>query len=234
MPYYYSPPYASASYVPISSASVSPPAQPSIQQQGVPGSSAGSQGAWTDEEQERLKQLAEQSKSIGSSDGIEWDWVVRQWGSSRTRHQILIKATALGLKASSSRGQKRRRETTHGPEEDGTPAPATSASAPGIAPAATSTSPTISQSPSAHTSPAIQNSRPSSQTPVALAWPAPVIAASTSSSIIPTSSAQAESARNYYRARPNDKPDSLSSHHYVYHPNGKGTGGSKFSKQNGQ
>jgi hypothetical protein len=238
MPYYYTPPYAGASYAPISSAapSMSPSAQPSIQQMSALGSSAGSQGAWTDEEQERLKELAEKSKSVGSTGNIEWDWVVHQWGSGRTRHQILIKATALGLKTSSSRGQKRRRETTHGLEEDGTPAPSTSATAPpsGVAQAATSTSPTISQPASANASPAIQNSRPPSQTPAApsqLSWPAPVIAANAPS---PITSAQPESPRTYYRARPTDKPDSLSSHHYVYHPNGKGSGGSKFSKQNGQ
>jgi hypothetical protein len=148
-----------------------------------------------------------------------------------SRHQILIKATALGLKASSSRGQKRRRETTHGPEEDGTPAPMASASAPpsGAGQAETSTSPT-SQPASTNTSPLIQNSHPPSQT---LAWPAPVIAANTPSPIIP-SSATPEATGAFYRARPTDKPDSLSSHHYVYHPNGNGSGGSKFSKQNGQ
>jgi hypothetical protein len=148
------------------------------------------------------------------------------------RHQILIKATALGLKASSSRGQKRRRDTTNGPEEDGTPAPATSASAPpsAITQAEASTSPPMSQSVSANASPAIQNSHPPPQTS-ALAWPAPVIAANTAS---PLSSGQPESTQSYYRPRQTDKPDSLSSHHYVYHPNGKGAGGSKFSKQNGQ
>jgi hypothetical protein len=151
------------------------------------------------------------------------------------RHQILIKATALGLKASSSRGQKRRRETTHGPEDDDSPAPVTSASVPpsAIAQAETSASPPTSQPVSSNASPAIQNSRPPSQTP-ALAWPAPVMAASSSTPIISSSSAQPESTQNYYRARQTDKPDSLSSHHYVYHPNGKGSGGSKFSKQNGQ
>src|SRR5882762_10875410 len=89
---------------------------------------------------------------------------VHTYGMVR-RHQILIKATALGLKASSSRGQKRRRETTHGPEEDGTPAPMASASAPpsGAGQAETSTSPT-SQPASTNTSPLIQNSHPPSQT----------------------------------------------------------------------
>lgn len=89
---YYPPPYAGAPYIPVSSVapSMSPSAQPSIQQQSAPGSSAGSQGAWTDEEQERLKQLAEQSKSIGSTGNIEWDWVVHQWGPSRTRCVLVV------------------------------------------------------------------------------------------------------------------------------------------------
>jgi hypothetical protein len=156
------------------------------------------------------------------------------------RHQVLIKATALGLKSSSTRGQKRRRETTHGQEEDGTPTPGASVSAPssGVAQAEASISPSVSQSASANASPVIQNAHPPSQTPAApsrIAWPAPVIAANTPSPIISSSSTQQpESTRTYYRARPTDKPDSLSSHHYVYHPNGKGSGGSKFSKQNGQ
>lgn len=146
------------------------------------------------------------------------------------RHQILIKATALGLKATSTRGQKRRRD--HGPEEDGTPAPTPSTSA---APVGTSTSPPLSQQVSAHPSPAVQHARPASLAP-ALAWSSPVVAANTPS-IIPSSHAPADVARaTYYRPRASDKHDSLSSHHYVYHPNGngKGSGGSKFSKQNGQ
>lgn len=72
----------------------------------------GTQGAWSDEETERLKRLAEQSRETGPNKGeIEWDWVIQQWGNTRTRHQILLKATALGLKESTTRGTKRRRET---------------------------------------------------------------------------------------------------------------------------
>jgi hypothetical protein len=52
----------------------------------APASSPGiNQGTWSDEETERLKKFAEQSKSVGSSGEIEWDWVVHQWGSGRTR-----------------------------------------------------------------------------------------------------------------------------------------------------
>jgi hypothetical protein len=46
---------------------------------------AGASGAWTDEEVERLKLLAEQSRTSGSSNETDWDWVVSQWGNTRTR-----------------------------------------------------------------------------------------------------------------------------------------------------
>lgn len=48
----------------------------------------GTQGAWSEEEIDRLKKLAEQSKDMGGNQNrgeIEWDWVVQQWGTSRTR-----------------------------------------------------------------------------------------------------------------------------------------------------
>ena len=45
----------------------------------------GASGAWTDEEVERLKSLAEQSRTSGSSNETDWDWVVGQWGNTRTR-----------------------------------------------------------------------------------------------------------------------------------------------------
>ncbi|EJD06979.1 uncharacterized protein FOMMEDRAFT_165625 [Fomitiporia mediterranea MF3/22] len=76
-------------------------------------SAAGNQGAWSDEETEKLKQLAEESKTTGTgteNGEIDWDWVCNNWGAGRTRHQILIKATNLNLKESSSRATKRRRD----------------------------------------------------------------------------------------------------------------------------
>ena len=36
-----------------------------------------------------MKKLAEQSKEMGGPQNkgeIEWDWVIKQWGNSRTRH----------------------------------------------------------------------------------------------------------------------------------------------------
>ncbi|EEB93557.1 hypothetical protein MPER_07765, partial [Moniliophthora perniciosa FA553] len=73
---------------------------------------AGNSGAWSDEETERLKRFADESKAKGFTGDAMWDWVVNQWGKSRSRHQILIKATQIGLKESTgTRGVKRRRET---------------------------------------------------------------------------------------------------------------------------
>ena len=48
------------------------------------------QGSWSDEETEQLKKFAEQSRSVGASGEIEWDWVVRQWGSGRTRFVVFF------------------------------------------------------------------------------------------------------------------------------------------------
>ncbi|KAJ1308047.1 hypothetical protein OPQ81_002114 [Rhizoctonia solani] len=62
-------------------------------------------GTWRDEESEKLKQLAEHSRTASKMNGqdkIDWDWVVERFGASRTRHQILIKATHLGLKPTST------------------------------------------------------------------------------------------------------------------------------------
>lgn len=84
MPYYYPPPYAATSYMPIPSASPSaPPVAQAVMADGI-----GNQGPWTNEEQERLKQLAEQSRSADKSGDIDWDWVVQQWGGNRTRHVL--------------------------------------------------------------------------------------------------------------------------------------------------
>ncbi|KZT19801.1 hypothetical protein NEOLEDRAFT_1141558 [Neolentinus lepideus HHB14362 ss-1] len=106
----------------------------------------GNSGTWSDEETERLKRLAEQSKTTGGSGEIEWDWVINQWGNSRTRHQILIKATNLGLKESSGRGVKRRRETDSGAGGTASPAPAATTSSQDASTAAPSGPPASSTS----------------------------------------------------------------------------------------
>ena len=48
------------------------------------GNPAGASGVWADEEVEHLRRLAEQSRTSGSSNEADWDWVVDQWGNSHT------------------------------------------------------------------------------------------------------------------------------------------------------
>lgn len=72
-----------------------PPPTPTIQQTQqpattptattIPATIGGNQGAWTEDETEQLRKLAEQSRNTGTSGEIEWDWVVHQWGNGRTR-----------------------------------------------------------------------------------------------------------------------------------------------------
>lgn len=66
------------------------------------------QGQWADDEVARLKQLTEQNRDQKGE--IDWDRVIQAWGNTRTRHQILLKATSMGLKESTTRANKRRRE----------------------------------------------------------------------------------------------------------------------------
>ncbi|KAG8924168.1 hypothetical protein FRC01_011860 [Tulasnella sp. 417] len=66
-------------------------------------------GAWRDEETERLKNLVEQSKSRTPNGEIDWDWTVEQFGETRKRHQILIKATSLALKPTSTHPSRLRK-----------------------------------------------------------------------------------------------------------------------------
>lgn len=51
----------------------------------IPSTGLLNQGAWSEEETEKLKKLAEDSRTYSSSGEIEWDWVVSQYGNSRTR-----------------------------------------------------------------------------------------------------------------------------------------------------
>lgn len=70
------------------SVSVAPTPQPTATITTTPatgGTVIGNQGAWSEEETERLKNLAEESKSKGTSGEIEWEWIIGQWGISRTR-----------------------------------------------------------------------------------------------------------------------------------------------------
>ncbi|KAG7444872.1 uncharacterized protein BT62DRAFT_933918 [Guyanagaster necrorhizus] len=187
----------------------------------------GNQGAWSDEETERLKALAEESKSQNSTGEMEWDWVVSRFGHDRTRHQILIKATQLGLKESStravnSRGVKRRRETDG--ETASPPVPAETTSPTSANPANTNPSPSASHGQSTPgASPSMQNQpKPSASTSkVSLPWPMPTVAVNTPSPVVTSSSHD----RPYYRPRPTDtssKPlmGPPVQHQYMYQPNG--------------
>lgn len=206
---------------------------------------AGASGAWADEDIERLKRLAEQSRTSGSSNETDWDWVVGQWGNTRTRHQILLKATALGLKESTTRGIKRRREGEVASASEATPPIApppmsslTAATVPSPAQSHTTTS-----TPSGQPSPAIHNpvpppqqpqsttstptpasSRPTTAAPASnMPWPMPTVAANTSP-VIAASPVQAEQRTNYYRqarANPPQPPPPIKavpppSHQFVY------------------
>ena len=203
------------------------------------------QGSWSDAETERLTKFAENSRSVGTSGEIEWDWVVHQWGTGRTRlvvvffvsrdrvwllmgwvcrRQILIKATALGLKESSSRGVKRRRDNdTERSDANSMLRPTTTASVTNATAPNASTStirPSTSESPipsraalTPGASPVVQNqTRPPGQssTPIprqqqqptdathSMPWPMPTVAASTPSLMVVTSDAVEPQRTSYY------------------------------------
>lgn len=166
-PYYPYAPQPAASYYPPPSQPVTTPVQssppPAASTTGTistfnaaTGTAApgGQQGTWSEEETDRLRKLAEQSREMGGPQNkgeIEWDWVVSQWGNSRTRHQILLKATSMGLKESTTRGTKRRRETdASANENEQTPTPTAQSSQVTTA-AATSTPSTAQTQATTHT-----------------------------------------------------------------------------------
>ncbi|KAG8886339.1 hypothetical protein FRB97_004874 [Tulasnella sp. 331] len=73
-----------------------------------------SHGAWSEEETERLKSLAEQSKSRGTNGEIDWEWTTSMFGDTRSRHQILIKAVNLGLKPTGTHPSRLRKRMSMG------------------------------------------------------------------------------------------------------------------------
>jgi len=267
--YYY--PHYGGSYYPQSAASTSQaPAQTSISAGPTmmtstsvisPGGSSaiGNQGAWSDEETDRLKKLADENKVSGTGE-IDWDRVVTLWGAGRTRHQILIRATALGLKESSSRGVKRRRETD-GAGENSTgsvpPMPAiaasathtTSSAAPPVAsPALSNTVSTPAASPALQNQPRPQSSKGHSNSVSAapssssMPWPMPTIAANTPPPVV-AHAGQDQQRTSYYRPRPSQSEASskapsttqtqhATSHHYMYQPNGGSS--QRSGKENGK
>ena len=196
--------YPTTSYYAYATQSHAPGSHPYMAQQQVmkpvnlsTPAAAGNQGAWSDEETEKLRRLAEESKSQGTSDGgeIDWDWVCNSWGAGRTRylllcsdpiftidtvhrHQILIKATNVGLKESSTRGMKRRRETEPGPGADANSTPVANST---NAPLTPDRSTSMSASPVAQHSavPASGGTATSTATGSSSGIPAPVTAANT-------------------------------------------------------
>jgi hypothetical protein len=213
---YYAPASVPAAAAPPAPATSTAPATATI----ANSSGVANSGAWSDEETERLKKMAEEKNSSGE---IDWDALINQWGSGRSRHQILIKATQLGLKESSSvRGVKRRRET----DSNGDPI-TTASAAPTPTPVAHN-SPTPSSTPMA--SPSLQNqqqphhsgSKPPSAVPAppgSQPWPMPVVAVNTSPAVIGGSS----TVTSYYRPRPTSSPKPSSAtplHRYMYQTNG--------------
>ncbi|KAF8628001.1 hypothetical protein AX15_004122 [Amanita polypyramis BW_CC] len=200
------------------------------------------QGAWSEEETEKLKKLAEESRTFDSASEIDWDRVVLQYGNNRTRHQILIKATALGLKESSSRGVKRRRETEDdaGPTAPPPPPPPSNTNPTPTTTAPTSASPTHSHATSTPVdSPALQNlQRPATSkgstlasTPSNLPWPMPTVAVNSPSPVI-TSPTVDQQQTNYYHPRPGQDTTKPLAHNYMYQPtNGAGA---RLNKENGK
>ncbi|KAG1733592.1 uncharacterized protein EDB91DRAFT_1148248 [Suillus paluster] len=206
--------------------------------------SGGNQGAWSEEETERLKKLAEEHRN-GNGE-IVWDTLCEKWGNSRTRHQILIKATSLGLKESSSRGMKRKRETDGqlerpppaAPTPTSTDAPHHQTPAPNPVPtpvpqsaqgASASPTPSTPAPGSTHPSPAIRHAQTQQQQqqvhqqpPRSLPYPMPTVAAATSP-VISTNPMDRPGSGSYYRTRPAPgmKPASSgSTHQFMYQPNG--------------
>lgn len=250
---YYSYPYGhpGAYYTPAVAPVVPPPAAPAAPPiVTMTNSGTGNSGAWSDEEIERLKIMAEEKKT-GSGE-IDWDDIISQWGSTRSRcvefigstgssltspirHQILIKATQVGLKESSSvRGVKRRRDVDGDPVSSAAPTPnATTVRNPSSTPSST---PVASPSLQNQQQPPSSNSKASTSVPVippgpaGQPWPMPVVAVSTSSPVNIGPSPPDHRVTSYYRPRPTDPPSRPSSssgasqlptvHRYMYQPNG--------------
>ncbi|THV01029.1 hypothetical protein K435DRAFT_963703 [Dendrothele bispora CBS 962.96] len=237
---YYAPPPVPAStstpqpHVPVPAPAPAPPApSPTVT---APTSATGNQGAWSDEEVERLKKLSAEARAAGQTGDAEWDWIVNQWGNGRTKRQILLKATQLGLKDAAPRGVKRRRENDG--KEDGAaasgssaaPTPSAAVTAPvnahtsNSSPAhsqATSTpvaSPSIANQPR----PATTKPAPVSVTPApvsAMPWPMPTVAANTVSPVLGTATTGEQRTTSYYRPRPSDS----SAKSFLYQANGRAT-----------
>ncbi|KAJ6466533.1 hypothetical protein C8R47DRAFT_37765 [Mycena vitilis] len=197
-----------------------PPPKASTSTPKPPSTNGGTQGPWSEAEVERLRKFAEDSKASSASKEIEWDWVVGQFGPGRTRHQILVKATSLGLKES-GRGNKRRREADDS-AASGSPAPPNPAAVNSKRPASTSTPSNATGSPAmSHTtatplaSPAMSHlqrppsakghaAKPPTAPPASgLPWPMPTVAAANVSPVLsPSVQGEPRPTTSYYRPRP--------------------------------
>lgn len=126
---------------------------------------------------------------------------------SLARHQILIKATSLGLKESSTRGLKKRRETDG--MEVGSPVPLSgtnpSVQMPAVAAPDQPTAMSTIASPSLNTQESIASSAPAvAASGIPTTWAMPHVAAASSS--VNSSQQSTPQGRNYYRERPNQSP----------------------------
>ena len=99
------PRYPTTSYYAYATQTHAPGSHPYMAQQQVmkpvnlsTPAAAGNQGAWSDEETEKLKRLAEESKTQSTAENgdIDWDWVCNNWGPGRTRYiDGLVGASSL-------------------------------------------------------------------------------------------------------------------------------------------
>ncbi|KAI0255111.1 hypothetical protein BJV78DRAFT_1181392 [Lactifluus subvellereus] len=247
--YYQTIPPQSASAPPPSSSSA-PPANQFVASTSTPATSTltmaasnptGASGAWADEEVERLKSLAEQSRTSGSSNETDWDWVVGQWGNTRTRlvrfpinHSALL--TMLEQTSNSPQGNgtwpQRKHDTRRKTKARRRGSKYTTTSTPSAQPSPAIHNPAPPPRPQSTTStPTPTPSRPTTAAPPPnLPWPMPTVAANTSPVIAAAGTAPTQPDQrntNYYRqprAHPQAPPVKTvpsTSHQYMYQPNGK-------------
>ncbi|KAJ7911473.1 hypothetical protein B0H13DRAFT_2232698 [Mycena leptocephala] len=155
-------------------------------------SNGGTQGPWSDEEVERLKKLAEDSKTASGSKEIEWDWVAPNTAQSH---------------GTRSEGKFRAKRLWRANE----PAPPNPATVNSKMTGSTSTPSNATGSPAmSHTT----------STPIAgLPWPMPTVAAANVSPVL-SPSVQGEQRPSYYRPRPAPTDASTTtrpnSHQFMY------------------
>ncbi|KAF7327778.1 hypothetical protein MKEN_00357600 [Mycena kentingensis (nom. inval.)] len=172
--YYQPAPVASGSAPPTTSTS-------GLATAAAPAETPQTPGPWTEEDMARLRKLSETHR-LGNGE-VDWDRVVSEYGSGRSRHQILLKCTAMGIRQSSTtaRATKRRREDGADAEQQRSDAPPNPAEANAKGKAPVSTSATTSTPPTTG-SPALSAA---AATPVASPAIAHVPAPSTSTSTTP-------------------------------------------------